>query len=77
MARYTCTRCGVECNTTNEPHLCKDVKKRYERQAKAVAIVNDILMDNFYDEENYSNGYYELVAVAIVKALSGRDLGVE
>lgn len=77
MAKYTCERCKVECNTTNEPHLCKDLKKRLERQTKAVKTVSDILMDNFYDEEQYSHGYYEIVALAVVKALSGRDLGVD
>lgn len=81
MARYTCDRCGVECNTTNDPHLCADLKKRYERQAKAVKIVSDILRDNLNltDEGGYDypNEYYDVVSIAIIKALSNRDLGVE
>lgn len=70
MSRYTCERCGADENTLNPPHLCRDIRKRHERQAKAVAIVAAILEDiEFIDPE--------VVALEIVQALSGRDLGTD
>lgn len=77
MARYTCQRCKAVCNTTDDPHLCADLKKRYERQAKAVSLVKEILRKHVYDDEygTYRDEYYDEVAIEIVKALSGRDLG--
>jgi hypothetical protein len=76
MARYTCERCKADCNTLDDPHLCKDLKKRYERNAKAVEIVSNILRNMLYDE-NTDHYYYDDVAVEIVKALGNRDLGVD
>jgi len=49
MARYTCERCGADCNTMDQPHLCKDVKKRYERNKKAIDLVTTVLRGQFYD----------------------------
>jgi transposase-like protein len=73
MARYWCQRCKQESNTLDEPHLCKDLKKRYERNAKAVKLVQEVLdkwlLDEFADTEE--------LAAEIVKALAGRDLGVD
>lgn len=45
MARYTCQRCGVVCHTTDPEHLCKDIARRQLRQARQLAIVDDILID--------------------------------
>lgn len=71
MARYTCERCGADENTLNPPHLCKDIRKRHERQEKAVKIVTDIL-------DGYEFTYHpEEVALEIVQALAGRDLGTD
>lgn len=67
MARYFCERCNADCNTLDPPHLCKDLKKRYERQAKAIAKINAIF-------ERYGLGANEELAVDIVRAISGLDL---
>jgi transposase-like protein len=75
MARYWCQRCGEESNTLDEPHLCKDLKKRYERNAKAIAIVVDILTPELHSR--ITKDEVEAMAAEIIKALSGRDLGVD
>jgi transposase-like protein len=80
LARYTCKRCKADCNTLDDPHLCKDLKKRYERNAKAVTLVMDVLKEYRVDIAMPLNGgasTAEDLATAIVKALSGRDLGVD
>jgi hypothetical protein len=64
VTRYECQRCHAICFTTDPPHLCADLRKRLERQEKAVAIVVAILGPGSEDQ-----------ALEIVKALSGRDLG--
>lgn len=74
MARYWCERCKQESNTLDEPHLCADLKKRYERNKKAVDSIVQILRDNELDLWDRN---FEDVAVKIIKALAGRDLGVE
>lgn len=82
MARYFCERCKADCNTLDEPHLCKDLKKRYERNKKAIEIVSDIV-EKFIEKHGYDPTYsispdkLEEVSAEIVKALSGRDLGVD
>jgi hypothetical protein len=76
VARYTCQRCGADCNTLDQPHLCKDVKKRYERNAKAVAIVVEVLV-TYFKGTTMKPEYLEGLATEVVKALSGRDLGVD
>ncbi len=69
MAKYTCNRCGALLNTTTEQaHLCADLARRYARQAAAVDAVKAILLDVYGDEG-------DATALAIIKALSGRDLG--
>ena len=73
MASYICQRCKVRCYTTDEPHLCKDLKSRLARQTKAVAIVRTTILDNIECDP----GVADIVALAIVEALAGRDLGVE
>lgn len=75
MARIRCVRCGVMGNTLDPPHLCADIKKRYERNAKAVEIVSTILFNNFYEAGIEDPSYFNDIAAEIVKALSGRDLG--
>jgi len=72
VARYWCQRCKQESNTLDEPHLCKDVKKRYDRNRKAVETVVGIL-NRSYGESEYNTD----IAADIIKALSGRDLGVD
>ncbi len=76
MARYECERCKATLNTTdfdeNDPnsgHLCKDIKKRYERQARAVALIGGILSPYFESSEEM-----EEVAVQIVRKISGLNL---
>ena len=43
MARYTCARCGADCNTLDPPHLCKDVAGRMKRRQRKVDEVVRIL----------------------------------
>jgi hypothetical protein len=69
------------CNTLDEPHLCKDLKKRYERQAKAIEIVVKIL-ETYYDEDYVARAddppfTHTDVAAEIVKAIGSRHLGVD
>jgi transposase-like protein len=73
MARYTCKRCKQELNTTDDPHLCKDVKRRYERFAKNVEVVTKVL--NYYYMDQIAGN--PDVAAAIVTALSNRGLDKE
>jgi len=61
-------RCGETCFTTNPPHLCRDIRKRHERQEAAVRLVVEILAGEYASDEDR--------ALAIIAALSGRDLGV-
>jgi hypothetical protein len=52
MARYDCERCGVVCNTTNPPHLCKDIAarlRRRERQVEAIVPLVEQAQDTYYD----------------------------
>lgn len=76
MTRYTCNRCGTVDFTTNPPHLCKDLRKRLERQQKAIALVMGVLHDACLEGTDMIV-VDEFVAIDIVRALSGRDLGVE
>jgi hypothetical protein len=65
-------------NTLDPPHLCADLQKRYERSAKAVAIVADILEKDigpYLLDDPWTRKEVEDIAAEIVKALSGRDLG--
>jgi len=73
MARYECPRCHEACFTTDPPHLCSDLRKRHDRQAKAVALIVDVL-DRYYIESGYDP---ETVALEIIGAISGRDLGTD
>ena len=79
MARYTCKRCKADCNTLDEPHLCKDLKKRYERQHKAIALIMDIFYK--YDMRPHVDPFdpisKEDIAAEIVKAIGSRHLGVD
>jgi hypothetical protein len=78
MARLKCVRCGEMGNTLDPPHLCWDLKKRYERSAKAVAIVADILEKSigpYLIDDPWERDEVESIAADIVKALAGRDLG--
>lgn len=78
VARYTCERCGADCNTMDQPHLCKDVRKRYERNKKSVDLVAVILEKRFGEANGWwDESFYQEVATEIIKALSGRDLGVD
>lgn len=78
MARYWCQRCKQESNTLDEPHLCADLKKRYERNKKAVEIVKNIFNQyNFNGMPDLDETNLDDVAADIVKALAGRDLGVD
>lgn len=71
-----CDRCraAVHGRAQDQPHLCKDLAKRLERQTKAVQIVRSILIDRAGD---IAGDLTEDAALEIVKALSGRDLGVD
>ena len=71
--RYECARCGAMCNTLDPPHLCPDLAKRYERQKAAVELVREIL--GRYRVRIRFPAVQEQIALDIVKALSGRDLG--
>jgi hypothetical protein len=77
MARYKCKRCGVESNTLDEPHLCKDLKKRHERNSNAISVVVHILEEHHLRPPRVDDCTSEEIAAEIVKALSGRDLGVD
>lgn len=82
MARYECVRCKAVCHTTDPEHLCADIRKRYERNAKAVALVAEILGRHFgtpaalAHEKADEDVLHLIAAYEIVKALAGRDLGV-
>ncbi len=76
--RYECPRCGAIENTTNEPHLCKDLKKRLERQKQAVNLVIPILQSVV---EEYAGSptdpkYLEYYALEIIKKIGARDNGL-
>lgn len=72
MARYTCPRCHATANTTTlGGHLCADLAKRLARQTKAVESVTAILERDVHEYD----GLLEDIALDIVKALAGRDLG--
>ena len=76
-SRY-CSRCGVATHAPDPPHLCKDLRERYERQAKAVTIIVEILKTRFPDLPNEGGilpEWWDEVALDIVQALAGRDLG--
>lgn len=77
MSREECTRCHVIYFTTDGEHLCKDLKKRLERQTKAIKLITDILKE--YGDDQYDCALFdtelETVALRIIKVLSGRDLG--
>lgn len=80
MARYECERCGTVLNTTDtETHLCKDLKKRYERQKQAVNAVVKIL-DNYSNalgiEDDAQKECFEEIALEIIKAIGARDNGL-
>jgi transposase-like protein len=84
MARYTCKRCKADCNTLDDPHLCKDLKKRLERNAKAIDLVKNILLSSTQEGETWPGKYHYFydekvddIATEIVKVLSGRNLGVD
>jgi hypothetical protein len=72
MSRYECQRCHEVCFTTNPPHVCKDIRKRHERQAKAVELVVGVLAQYGLRQVDAR----EAIALDIIKALAGRDLGV-
>lgn len=74
MARYECARCHEACFTTDPPHLCSDIRKRHERQAKAVELVSEIIRQRIPGRA-VIDGWVDDFALDIVKALSGRDLG--
>ncbi len=66
-----CPRCGGDIHAPDPPHLCKDLAERYARQKAALDLVIPIL------EATYGPGFrHENVALDIIRALSGRDLGV-
>lgn len=69
-----------------EEHLCADLAKRYERQAKAVDLVAGALHD--IEQQRFSTPQAPLAwtdcidadehreeALSVIKALAGRDLG--
>jgi hypothetical protein len=66
---YECVRCHVIV-PGNDPHLCADVKRRYERREKQVTAVCDLL---------WEHGVYMAdstpLAQAIVAALA--NMGVD
>lgn len=65
-----CPRCGADVHVPDPPHLCPDLAKRFERQKAAFDLVIPIL------EATYGPGFiHEKVALDIIRALSGRDLG--
>ena len=71
MAKYTCARCGALLNTTTaEAHLCADLAKRYARQAKALDAIQVVF-------EKHGIVASDEVGLDIIRALSGRDLGVD
>lgn len=70
MARYECVRCHVVYHDSDGPHLCKDLKTRFERQEKAHGVIRGII------EIGIAGGFYPSeMASDILTALSGRDLG--
>ncbi len=71
MAKYICARCGALLNTTTaEAHLCADLAKRYARQAKALDAVNAVLAKHGIEAN-------DALGLDLIRALSGRDLGVD
>lgn len=70
MARYWCQRCKAESNTLDPPHLCADLRVRYERQAKAIEMIEAIV------EEGRISRTSEDIAIEVLTAISGRDLGI-
>lgn len=70
MSRYECQRCHATCFTTDPPHLCADLRKRLDRQEKAISLVRDVLLRTIPQASNYDEA-----ATEVVKALAGRDLG--
>lgn len=75
MSRYQCTRCGETCFTTDPPHVCKDIRKRLERQTNAVERIRTIMLDYGLSDADVGGNTLDDVALAIIGALSGRDLG--
>ena len=71
--RYECPRCHQPVFSTGPEHLCADLAKRYERQKAAVELVREIL--GRYRVRIRFPAVQEQIALDIVKALSGRDLG--
>lgn len=43
MSRYECVRCGDLLHTTNPPHLCADVARRYARRSRQADEVDSVL----------------------------------
>jgi hypothetical protein len=72
VARYQCERraCREIVHTTDPPHLCKDLRQRLARQQQALALIMPILAP-FVER----TGDTEEVALRVIKALAGRDLG--
>ena len=76
MARYVCSRCKAVENMLNEPHLCKDLRERYERQAKATDLIAEVLDRHITYREGFLDHDKRAIARDILKAISGRDLGL-
>lgn len=80
---YECGRCHKSVSTLDangqpaEPHLCADLRKRYERQRAAISLVVGVLQEAA--PAGYSmkplGEWHQETAEKIVTALAGRDLG--
>lgn len=64
--RYECERCGERIGTLDPPHLCADVRRRYERQERLIALIEGVLA-------RYGLGHASReIAEQVYRALRGR-----
>jgi hypothetical protein len=66
--KHTCTRCGAQVGSFDPPHLCSDLAKRLARQEAVITMVEQIILRRTARKDR-------LLAMEIVEALAGRDLG--
>lgn len=69
-----CGRCAAPIHVPDPPHLCADLRKRLKRQEEAIELVAGIIEGHIGSRLN-SPVDARTTAIAIVRALAGRDLG--
>lgn len=77
MARYTCERCKADCNTLDDPHICKDLKRRQRMQEAAMNEVKKKLIKYFYPDGEVDHELVDAATQEITKYMANRDLGVD